>query len=192
MARTTLTEIALDVPALRGLFVATVPDGHLHDAWLRPKEPWSARHVAAYVGDLVRANRRALEALGAWHRDAQITVESGGLLVVVREVRPGFVAAFAFDKSAAPATVGSQVKRMMQRVQDVLPSTEPEQLPRAVRVMEFLSRHAPDAHAVLQRVSLKTGIPLDRLHSPETFDAEELARLEGAVKDVLGLESLDV
>jgi len=192
MARATLQEIALDVPALRGVFVATLPEGHLHDAWMRPKEPWSARHVAGYFSDLHRANKRALEALGATHPDAQVTIESGGMLIVIREVRPDFVAAFAFDKSAAPAAVGPQVKRMMQRLQDVLPSSAPELRERGVRVLEFLDRYAPDAHAVLLRVSLKTGIPLERLQAPASLDDEQVERIEVAVKDVLGLESLDV
>jgi len=192
MARATLKEMALDVPALRGLFVAALPDGQLHDAWMRPKEQWSARHLTPSFGDVHRAMRRALETLGSWAADAQVTIESGNVLIVLREVRPGFLAAFAFDRTAAAANVGGQIKRLMQRLQEVLPSGEPEQRPRAVRIVDFLLRHGPDPHTILARVALKTGITLERLGAPSALEPTEVELLEEAVKDVLGLDSLDV
>lgn len=192
MPRTALHEIALDVPALRALFVATLPEGRLFEAWMRPKEPWNATEAATHIGDIHRACCHALEGLGVRQRDAQLTIESGALRIVIREVRDEYVVAFTFDRTAAASVVAAQVKRMLQRLDDMLPAGLRQEQPRGARLVDFVLRYAPDAHAVLQRVSLKTGIAVTRLQAREAMTPEELERLEAAVKDVLGLESLDV
>lgn len=191
MPRTALHEIAADVPSLRGLFVATLPEGRLFEAWMRPKEPWNAAETTAHVGDIHRACRHALDGLGVRQWDPQVTIESAVLRIVIREVRDEYVVAFAFDRTAAES-VAPQVRRMLQRIADVLPARVRQEVSRAARLVDFVQRYAPDAHAVLQRVSLKTGIAVARLSAREALAGEELDRLEAAVKDVLGLESLDV
>ncbi len=82
------------------------------------------------------------------------------------------------------------LKRLLVQLEESLPSIEVEERPRAIRIIEFLSRYAPDAHAVLKRVSLRSGISLDNLRNPEELPPDQVEVLEGSVKDILGLETL--
>jgi len=67
-----------------------------------------------------------------------------------------------------------------------------EAKPRGARIVALLMAHAPDSHAVLTRVSLRTGVPLDKLQEPERLDDAEVRLLEQAAKDILGVEQLDL
>jgi len=82
------------------------------------------------------------------------------------------------------------VKRMLGRIVTALPQIIAEQRPRAIRLVEFLQRYAPDPHAAMLRVSLQTGILLEVLERPESIDERDLEPIEESVKDILGLEAL--
>jgi hypothetical protein len=56
--------------------------------------------------------------------------------------------------------------------------------------MKVLAERTPDTHAALMRVSLQTGLSLNRLNSPEGFSAEEYARVEESVRRILGVDSI--
>jgi hypothetical protein len=58
--------------------------------------------------------------------------------------------------------------------------------------MKYLNEHAPDTHAALMRVSLQTGLSLNRLNSPDSFSDEEYARVEESVRRVLGVDSINL
>lgn len=58
--------------------------------------------------------------------------------------------------------------------------------------MKVLEERTPDTHAALMRVSLQTGLSLNRLNSPESFSDEEYARVEESVRRVLGVDSIKV
>ncbi len=191
MAQLSLRQIVEDVPSLRGIFVTAMPDCLLYDSWTRAEEQWRPEEVASYFGDLVRANRQGLKGLHAWSSEMQVTIESADVLLVLREVRD-YVVALAFERSAALGMVRVHVKRIAERLVDLLPSLAPEERPRAVRVIEFLEKYAPDPHAVLQRTALRTGIQIEQLRQPERLDAAQVQTLEQTVRDLLGLESLNI
>ena len=57
---------------------------------------------------------------------------------------------------------------------------------------EFLEKYAPDPHAALARIALRTGIGLEALKKAEGLTPGQVDVFETSVKDLLGLESLPV
>jgi predicted regulator of Ras-like GTPase activity (Roadblock/LC7/MglB family) len=188
-----LRSLISETPSLRGVFVTAMPDCLLFTHWQRENDRWVAEEVAAYIGDLVRANREALKALSSWSSDMQVTIESTDLLLVIREVNADFVVACAFERSAPLGMVRMYVRRVLSGLEEILPKVEHKQLPRAVRILEFLDRYAPDPHAVRHRVALRTGIPYDTLqNSAAQLSTSQVEALERAVCDILGLDRIEV
>jgi predicted regulator of Ras-like GTPase activity (Roadblock/LC7/MglB family) len=187
-----LKEIATDVPSLRAIFVTAMPDCLLFDSWVRTGETWQADEAASYFGDLVRANREGLKALQSWSTEMQVTIESHDVLLVLRELRADFVVTLAFQRDAPLGMVRMHTRKLLERLDDVLPKLELKTRPLGVRIKEFLEKYAPDPHAALSRASLRTGIPLEVLKKPETLTPAQQQHFEETVKDILGLESLSV
>jgi predicted regulator of Ras-like GTPase activity (Roadblock/LC7/MglB family) len=190
--RPSLNNIVEGVQSLRGMFITAMPDCLLFDSWIRPREEWEAEDVASYFGDLVRANREGLKALNAWSTEMQVTIESTETLLLLREYDENFIVGFIFDTRAALGMVRLSVKRVLSRLDSLLPNVAPEERPRAVRVVEFVQRYAPDPHASLMRVSLQTGIELDSLEHPESLEPALIPEVERSVCDILGLEELRI
>ncbi len=192
MERSQLKDVVADVPSLRGVFVTAMPDCLLFDAWILPNETWIPEDTASFFGDLVRANREGLKALKSWSSEMQVTIESADLLLVLKELRSDFVVTLAFQREAPLGMVRMYTKRLLDRLDGVLPRLEAKERPRSIRVREFLEKYAPDPHAALARVSLRTGISLDALRKPEALSAPQLDAFEESVKDILGLETLSI
>jgi hypothetical protein len=148
--------------------------------------------AASYFGDLIRANREGLKALKAWTAEMQVTIESANLLLIIRELRADFLVTLAFDRTAPLGMVRLHTKRILERLDAVLPKLDVKERPRAVRIVEFLEKYAPDPHAALQRVALRTGIELEALRRPEGLAAADVEQLEETVKDILGLDKLSI
>jgi len=187
-----LSEIVEDVPSLRGVFITAMPDCLLYDAWTGRDEEWQAEEAASYFGDLIRANREGLKALHAWSAEMQITIESADVLLLIKEIREDFLVTLAFERKVPLGMARLHAKRVLERVAPTLPSVEAEERPRGLRIVEFLEKYAPDAHAALNRVALRTGIRVEALRDAATLGEDELTRLEGAVKDILGLDHLSL
>ena len=187
-----LSHAVEDIPSLVAVFVTAMPDCLLYDAWVRPQEAWAVEEVAACFGDLFRANREGLKALGSWSSEMQVTVESLDHRIVVRELSDDFLCAAIFDSDAALGMVRLHLERLIQRVRASLPELDVTRRPRGVRVIEHLDRYAPDPHAVLLRVSLRGRLPMSRLARPETLTDDEVRILEGTACEILGLEALNL
>ncbi len=185
-----LKDLVADIPSIRGVFITVMPDCLLYDSWVNADDSWTAEEAASYFGDLVRANREGLKALSAWSSEMQVTIEAADVLLLVREVRGDFVVTCVFDHRVSLGMARLHLKRLLVQLEEALPTIEVEERPRAVRIIEFLGRYAPDAHAVLKRVSLRSGITLDELRRPEELADARVELLEGSVKDILGLEAL--
>lgn len=192
MSRPSVKDAVVDVPSLRAAFVTAMPDCLLYDAWIRPEETWAAEDAASYFGDLVRANREGLRALKSWSAEMQVTIESADVLMIVRELRGDFVVTLAFQRDVPLGMVRLHAKRVMERLDAMLPTLEAQQRPRAVKITEFLEKYAPDPHAAMHRVALRTGIPLLTLKKPEGLEKAQVELLESSVCDILGLESLSL
>lgn len=187
-----LNDAVRDVPSLEAVFVTTMPDCLLFDSWIRHDATWQPEQVASYFGDLFRANREGLKALDSWSSDMQVTIESPEHLILVRELSQDFVCSYVFERSAALGMVRLYVTRMYERIKASLPTFEVEERPRGVRIVEFLQRYAPDPHAILLRTSLRTGLPLSSLESPESLEQEQVEQLEATACSILGLDSLAI
>ena len=192
MSTWNLAEMVKDVPSLRGLFISIMPDALLYDSWARENEPWEAEMVAAFFGDLVRANRQGLKALSSWSADMQVTIESSDALLILKELKEEFVVAAVFDRDTPLGMVRLYVKKLIERLLVVLPVSEIAERPKAIRIIEFLQRYAPDPHAVLMRVALILGISIEQLEQPETFESSRIDELEQTAKEIMGLEKLSV
>ena len=185
-------EAVRDAPQLVGLFVATMPDCLLYHSWSRSATEWAADEVAGYFGDLIRANREGLRALSAWSADMQVTIESRDALVVLKELTPSFAMGCVFDRNAPLGLVRLHMKRLVDRVTAALPDVAPAERSRGEKIVEFLERYAPDPHAVLLRVSLRTGLALDRLRDASSLSAPEVESVERVACQLLGLAKLAV
>lgn len=187
-----LADAVRDLTAIRAVFVTTMPDCLLFESWSKEGSDLNAEEVATYFGDLVRANREGLKALKSWSAEMQVTIESSDKLILLKEVNADFVCSVVFEQGSPLGLVRLQMKRLMERVAAVLPVFEVESRPRAVRILEFLNRYAPDPHTVMLRLSLRSAIPLERLEQPQLLDADAVASLEEAAKKILGLKTLNI
>ena len=192
MRREQLANLVSDVSTLRGIFLTAMPDCLLYDAWIRPGEAWVPESIASYFGDLMRANREGLKAMGAWSADMQVTIESAGVLLILHELRADFLVTLAFDEDTPLGLARLHATRILQGLDPLLPQVEVSERPRAIRVAEFLEKYAPDPHATLQRVALRTGLALEALKRPELLNESDVVIFEGAVEDILGLDSLSL
>ncbi len=183
-----IEQAVAEIPQLIGIFVTAMPDSLLFSSWVRDGTSWSAEDVAAYFGDLVRANREGLKALGSWSSEMQVTIESAESLVVLRELSSDFVAGCVFERTAPLGMVRLHLKRLLERITHVLPKVQPEDRPRGLRIMEFLDRYAPDPHAVALRVSLRAGISLDDLKMAGSLTPDQVQRLEETACKILGVK----
>jgi len=187
-----LDRVAANVPSLRAVFITAMPDCLLYRSWTRGEVDWAVEDVASFFGDLIRANREGLKALGAWSSEMQATVESSDALIVLKELTEDFVCGCIFEAGAPLGMVRLHMKRMLEVIKEQLPQYEIERRPRGVRVVEFLRRYAPDPHSVLMRVALRSGLDIDLLENPETLNDEQIVKVEEATKRILGLTELNV
>ena len=187
-----LTHAVEDIPSLRAVFVTAMPDCLLFDSWLRADSDWKAEEVASYFGDLFRANRESLKSLGSWSADIQVTLESPEHLILIKELSADFVCACVFERDAALGMVRLHLQRLVERVRANLPKFEVSERPRGVRILEFLNRYAPDPHAVLLRISLRTRLPLEELEKPENLAPPQVENLEKTACELLGLQALNL
>lgn len=181
-----------DVGHLNAVLITAMPDCLLYDSWVKDEGRWAPEDVASYFGDLIRSNREALKSLGSWSSSMQVTIESADALVVLRELNEHFVCGCIFERNAPLGMVRLHMERMLDRIGSALPRVRPEELPRAARIVDFMRRYAPDPHAVLMRIALRTGLSMQQLESPQTLDAEQTKSLEESAKQILGLKELHI
>jgi predicted regulator of Ras-like GTPase activity (Roadblock/LC7/MglB family) len=181
-----------DIPSLRAVFVIAMPDCLLFGSWLHSGSDWAEEEVASYFGDLFRANREGLKALESWSHEIQISIDSPGYRLLLQELNNDFVCVCVFERDAALGMVRLYTKKLLQRMASSLPDFEAEERPRGVRVMNFLSRYAPDPHAVLMRVSLQAKLPMDLLEQPERLSVEQAAQVETTACRILGIEAMSL
>lgn len=181
-----------DIPSIEAVLVIAMPDCLLFGAWLEASSTWKEEDVASYFGDLFRANREGLKALGSWSAEMQVTIDSTGHWILLQELNTDFVCAAVFKREAALGMVRLYTQRLTARIADSLPRFETEKRPRGVRVLNFLSRYAPDPHTILLRVSLRTKLPLELLEQPEQLADEQVALVEKTACGILGIESMNL
>ena len=185
-------QIVDDVPSLRTAFITAMPDCLLFASWQARDSEIDVEEVAAYFGDLVRSNRQGLKALKTWSAEMQITIESADSLILLREINADFVLGAIFERTAPLGMARLHLRRMIERVTVQLPKVTIEERPRGARVVEFLERYAPDPHAIMLRISLRTGIPHEAFQSPDRLTPDQVARVEESACRLLGLKQLNL
>ena len=185
-----LPEITRGVERLRNVIITVMPDCLLYESWSRDGDQTANEEAASYLGDLVRANREALRVMRALSDEMQVTIESGGLLIILREIESSYVVGFVFESDVPLGMVRVQVRTMLARITEALPRFAVSESSRGERVLEFVERYAPDPHTVLLRVAVQARVPLDELRNPANLDGERMQRVERAVCTILGIDSL--
>ncbi len=187
-----LSSAVAGIPSLRGCFISIMPDALLFDSWIREGESWISEQVAAYFGDLVRSNREGLKALNSWSSDMQVTIESSDILLVLKEIQSDFVIGVVFERNAPLGMVRIYVKKLIDRLEPMIPTEGLEERPKSIRILEFLQRYAPDPHTVMLRVALKMNLSMDELNNSDRAQSLNAEELEMIAKEILGLESLNI
>lgn len=192
MSRSMLEEAVVGVAPLKGIFITAMPDCLLYDAWQRDESDLDVSDVASYFGDLVRSNREGLKALGSWSSDMLVTIESADTLVVLQELNEHFVCGSIFDRDAPLGMVRLHLKRMVERIMAQLPQIQAEERPRGVRLVEFVRRYAPDPHAAILRISVRTGLTTEQLDAAESLQDADVDKIEAAARRILGLTQINL
>ncbi len=192
MSRSVLEQAVVGVASLKAIFITAMPDCLLYDAWQRGESDLDVSDVASYFGDLVRSNREGLKALGSWSSDMLVTIESADTLVVLQEINEHFVCGSIFDRDAPLGMVRLHLKRMVERILEQLPKIEAEERPRGVRLVEFVRRYAPDPHAAILRISVRTGLTTEQLDAAENLQDADIDKIEAAARRILGLNQINL
>jgi predicted regulator of Ras-like GTPase activity (Roadblock/LC7/MglB family) len=187
-----LVNAVADIPSAKGVFITAMPDCLLFASWVRGNEDLPVEDVAAYFGDLIRSNRKALSSLGAWTQEMQVTVEAAQTLIVLREVNADFVCGALFDRETPLGMVRLSMRRLVERVAAHVPDVSATERPRGVRLMEFLDRYAPDPHTLGMRLTLRTGLQAELLQHPGRLTADQVRVLEEAACKLLGVPKIDI
>ena len=185
----------LEAPAsaiehLDGVVIVQLPDCVAWNHWTRSS--WDASEVAAYFGDITRANRNAMKTVGAGGEEVRLTIESDTQLILTCDLNESLVAVYIFSKKIQLGMARLHSKRLGKEISKHLPTGEVIVRSRAERIMEFLTRYAPDPHALPMRVSLQTRIPLDKIRNPAQLDEAQTVQLENAAKAILGVKTLRI
>jgi predicted regulator of Ras-like GTPase activity (Roadblock/LC7/MglB family) len=192
MIEDALSEMAREISSLHAVVITAMPDCLLYGAWAKSGQLEEREEVASYFGDLIRSNRRALKSLGSWSSEMQVTIEAIDSLIVLRELNENFICGCIFERSVPLGMVRLQVKRLLEQLASKLPKLDSIEQPRAVRVIEFLHRYAPDPHAILARVALRTKIAVTALSRPESLDPAQTQQIEDVAAKLLGLDKLNI
>lgn len=187
-----LRTAAEPIRPLKAFLVIAMPDCLLFGSYLRGAERWSLDEVAGYFGDLTRANRQAVNALGSWSASLQITIETSDALIMIREIDEHFVAALFFERSTPLGMVRLHASQLLERAKVALPRIGGAEIPLGVRIVRFLERYAPDPHTIKLRLAVRAGIESELMDHPEHLTSEQVALLEREAKSLLGLERLAV
>lgn len=117
-----LLNVAADIRGLEAVIVTVIPENLLYDAWSRDGRVRDADETATYFGDLVRVHFGALESIGLQRGDIQITIETGGLIVLLRNIRSNFVVSLVFQDTMPLGLMRLHTDRILQFIAENLPN----------------------------------------------------------------------
>ena len=138
-----LNTIAPSIAGLEAVIVTVIPDNLLYDAWSKDQRVADAEESATYFGDLVRVHFDALASVGVPRGDIQITIETDGLIVLLRNIRANYVISLVFQDTTPLGLMRLHTKRLIQFIDDNLPFFEDEDDP----AVPFAPQPAPKPYA---------------------------------------------
>lgn len=104
---------------LRAVVIARLPECMAWHSWT--EEGWDPVDVAAYFGDLARANRTAMKEVAGSTEPVSLFIEAPDQVIVVRDLRDDMVGVYVFDGSTPLGVVRLQTRRLERKVRDHLP-----------------------------------------------------------------------
>ncbi|MCB9650941.1 MAG: hypothetical protein H6730_30775 [Deltaproteobacteria bacterium] len=133
-----------------------------------------ARQLSGHLANIIPAPRESQDLSATPERQTRDLAPhvEGAAETIIAPARPSVV------PTSTPARAGEA------------PKTSSAPRPRAVRLLEFFNRYAPDPHASTLRLSLRTGIGVEQLANPEALSEDQVEALAVAVRDILGQEQL--
>lgn len=119
-----LETLAATIAGLEAVIVTVIPDNLLYDAWSRGHRVAAPDESATFFGDLVRIHFDALESVGIQRGDIQITIESGGLIVLLRNISSHYVLSVVFQDHLPLGLMRLHTDRIIRLIQRNLPGIE--------------------------------------------------------------------
>lgn len=187
---TWLEEICTKDHSLNGLVITQLPNCFTWDSW--QKIEFDCEDIAAYFGDMIKAQRNACQTISPVIEDIRLTIETEQFTILAIEISNHFAAIFIFDANIPLGMARLLLKRFRPIILEKLPTENVVERSQGERIMEFVKRYSPDAHTVVMRVSLQTRIPLDILENPATLSDEQIKKLERSVKAILGINNINL
>jgi predicted regulator of Ras-like GTPase activity (Roadblock/LC7/MglB family) len=188
--RTWLDLASREIQYLQGVVIAQIPDCIAWESWENYK--FDSHEIAAYFGDMVKAQRNACQSLAKNTDDIQLSIESNKQTILVSELTDNFIAIFIFNKDIPLGMARFESRYLSTLILENLPTENVVTRSHADRVIDFIQRYAPDPYSVLMRISLQTKIPYDKLKKPNTLSDKEIKNIELSAKSILGVTELNI
>ncbi len=128
-----------------------------------------------------------------------VLIESKDHIVKVNPLKKGYILVALYPRSYPLGMILLTHKKILQnalkRIERILQEAGveegviPQERRRMQKLIGFLQAKAPDPAFVVSRISLKTGIPPERILKAEVT-AEEYDAIEHAAKELLGIKEL--
>jgi len=163
MLKQSLRVIASDIPGITAAIVVAMPDCLHIGGWEKGGESLPMEILGTYFGDLVRSNRAAMRVLEADPEQISLTIESLHRKVLIREVSKDFVLGVVFTSETPLGVARMGVERMVLPVTAELKAFEITERPRIQRAMDHLMAYGAEAHVMIDRIAIQTGIPTMKL-----------------------------
>lgn len=163
MLKQNLRVVASDIPGITAAIVVAMPDCLHIGSWEKGGESLPMETLGTYFGDLVRSNRAAMRVLEGDPEHISLTIESLHRKVLIREVSKDFVLGVVFTSETPLGVARMGLERMVLPVSEELKAFEITERPRIQRAMDHLMAYGAEAHVMLDRIAIQTGIPTPRL-----------------------------
>ncbi|MCL2178477.1 MAG: hypothetical protein FWC28_06065 [Proteobacteria bacterium] len=175
-----LKDMALRVPHLSFGFVFAMPEGLIVDVWALPEQEAAMDVLARALVELAVWAKASSELLGK--KPSMLLLEGEmGLCGYVLDERRFLMLGFS---PAAPLGLMRHytlcVVEDIHREEALLFQESPIET-----LFVSLLEQTGDAQTALQRLALRSGLPLESLSRPHGLDAQQLARLRAAVQALL-------
>lgn len=102
-------------PALRAVFVVSLPEGRLLKAWPAEAES-AARAVSGAAAALIKASQDSLQGLGAESPLARMSLEAEDRLLIFAPLDARAAAGFFFDRSAPIGLARVQARQLARQL----------------------------------------------------------------------------
>jgi len=172
--------MAQRVPHLRFGFIFAMPEGLIVDVWALPEQEVFLDILANALAELAVWAKTSGELLGK--KPPMLLLEGGmGLCGCAVDERRFLMLGFSLE-----APLGLIRHCTLQMVDDMRNEVAASSSESYIEILfSSLLEQSGDAQTVLQRLAMRSGLPLESLSQPSSLSAQQLARLRVAVRELL-------